>query len=101
MHNCKRLPGLFGLRGGLSGARGVALEGAGGREFSELVTDHVLGHIDRDELAAVVNCNGVANEVRVNGRTARPGTENLFVIDLIHAGNLRHEVVVDEGTFFS
>src|SRR5271168_1207745 len=93
-------PGLFRLRGSLSGACGVALEGAGGREFAELVTNHVLGDVDRDELAAVVHGNGVADEVRVNGRPAGPGAQHLLVVDLIHPLDLLHEVIVDERTFF-
>src|SRR5690242_11566843 len=91
---------LFGLCRGLGGAPGVAFEGARGRKLAELVANHVLGHIHRDKLAAIVNRNGVADEVRVNGGTARPGTENLFVVGLVHDGDLAHQVVVDEGTFF-
>ena len=91
---------LFRLRGGLGSARGVALEGAGGRELTKLVAHHVLRHVDRNELAAVMDGDGVADEVRVNRGPAGPGTENLLVVRLIHDGDLGHEVIVDEGTFF-
>ena len=100
MHNCKRLADLFGLRGGFSGARGVALKGTGSRELAKLVANHVLGHIDRDELAAIVNGDGVADKVRVNGGPAGPGAQHLLVVDLIHPLDLLHEVIVDERTFF-
>src|ERR1700733_4395356 len=63
----RKQPDLFGLCGGLSGTRGVALEGPGGREFTELVADHVLRHINRNKFTAVVDGDGVADKVRVNG----------------------------------
>ena len=43
---------------------GVALERAGQGEFAELVTDHVLGHIHRHVLLAVVHGDGQTDEVR-------------------------------------
>src|SRR5271170_7462545 len=100
MRNCKRLPDLLGLRGGLSGARGVALEGAGSREFAELMTNHVLRYVHRDELAAVVHGDCVADEVRVNGGPTGPGAHYLLVVDLVHRIDLFCEVIVDERTFF-
>src|SRR5258705_4405992 len=78
VHNCKLSAGLFGLRGGLSGARGVALKGTSSRKLAELVANHVLGHVDRDELATVVNGDGVADKVRVNGGPAGPRWQSTF-----------------------
>src|SRR5260370_249890 len=101
IHAAKNGPELPGLRGGLSCLGRVALERARRRELAELVAHHVLRHVDRDELAAVVNCNGMADEVRGNGRAARPGAANLLIVRLVHNVDLRHEVTVDRGTFFS
>ena len=78
----------------------MALEGAGRRKLAELVTNHIFSHIDRDELAAVMHCNGVTDEVRVDRGPAGPGAEDLLIVGLIHDVDLGHEVSVDEGTFF-
>ena len=78
----------------------MALEGPGGREFAELMTDHVLRDIDRDKLAAIMDGDGVADKVRVDGGPAGPGAQDLLIVRLIHAGDLGHEVGIDEGTFF-
>src|ERR1035437_4579560 len=45
-------PKLLGLRGGLGCTCGVALERARRGELAQLMTHHVLRHVDRDELAA-------------------------------------------------
>ena len=42
----------------------MASESSGGCKLAELVADHVLSYINRNKLIAVMNCNGVANEVR-------------------------------------
>ena len=41
---------------------GVALKGTGGNELTQLVANHVLGHVHRHMLAAVVDGKGVTNE---------------------------------------
>ena len=43
---------------------GVPAEQPRGRELAELVADHVLGHVHRDELVPVVHGERVAHEVR-------------------------------------
>ena len=78
----------------------MALECASGGKFAELVTNHVLRHVDRDELAAVVYGDRVADEVWVYGRPPRPGAHYLLVVDLIHRVDFLCEVTVDERTFF-
>ena len=42
----------------------VATESASESELSELVTHHVLSDVDRDELVAIVDSHGMADEVR-------------------------------------
>ena len=39
-------------------------ESAGRGEFAELVTDHLFGDVNRNELVSVVNGDGMADEVR-------------------------------------
>lgn len=46
--------------GGL--AAGVTTERSGGNELTQLMTDHVLSHIDGNVLAAVMDCDGVTYE---------------------------------------
>ena len=55
----------------------MAVEGAGRRELAEFVTDHVLGHQHRDEFVAVVDAEGQPDELREDGRAARPGLDDL------------------------
>src|SRR5215216_1798886 len=51
----------------------VALERARHRELAELVPDHVLRHVDRDVLLAVVHGDREADEVRRDRGAPRPG----------------------------
>jgi hypothetical protein len=75
--------------------RGMTAERAGGREFAELVPDHVLVHLDGQELVAVVNAKRQADELRQDRRATRPDAN-----DLVAAGRPRgigfvQEVSVD------
>ena len=54
---------------------GVAGEVARRRELAELHADHVLVDRDRHELAAVVDVEGQADELRQDRRAARPGLD--------------------------
>jgi hypothetical protein len=45
----------------------MAEEGAGRREFAELVTDHFLGHLHRNVLLTVVDAEQQADELRQDG----------------------------------
>src|SRR3546814_2187703 len=54
---------------------GVAGEVAGRGEFAQLVTHHVLVHRDRHMLAAVIDVERQADELRQDGGTARPGLD--------------------------
>src|SRR5688572_10445375 len=61
--NPLRLAARAGRLGHLLHLGGVALEGAGGRELAQLVTDHVLRDVHGDELLAVVDGQGVADHL--------------------------------------
>src|SRR5690606_19215626 len=74
----------------------VTLERAGRSELTELVTDHRLGHEDRDVLAAVVDRQGVAEHVGGDHRPAGPGLDDVLGSGLVLRVHLLGEVVVDE-----
>ena len=78
----------------------MTAERPGRRELAELVPDHVLGDEDRDELSAVVNGEGVPNEIGRHSGTARPSANHLLVAGLVRGLDLVLEVLVDERTFF-
>ena len=80
--------------------RRVALEGAGRRKFAELVAHHVFRAIDRNELAAVVHGDRVADHVGVNGRPARPGLDDLLFVAAFIASILTIRCVSMNGPFF-
>ena len=74
----------------------MALEGAGRRELAQLVADHVLGDVDRDELPAVVDGERVADHLRDHGGAPRPGLDDLLLVGAVHLLHLLEEVGVDE-----
>src|SRR5690606_19974236 len=76
----------------------VSLERAGQGELAELVPDHRLGDVHRHVLAAVVHRDRVAQHLRDDGRTPRPGLDDLLGVPLVQRHHLLHQVVVDERT---
>src|SRR5262249_4969697 len=73
--------------------------GPGRRELTEFVADHVLGHQHRDEFLAVVDAEGQSDELREDGRPARPGADHLVAPGTAHLLRLLQEVAVDKRTF--
>src|ERR1035437_661919 len=71
-------------------------EGAGRGKLAEAVADHVLGHIDRDVLLAVVDGNRVPDEIRENDRRPRPGLDDLLLVALVHRLDAGEEPRLDE-----
>src|SRR5215210_2592813 len=69
------LPMLFGPLRLL--VRRVPVEGTRRREFSELVADHLLGHVDRDVLHSVVDPESEADELRQDRGAAAPDLDHL------------------------
>src|SRR6185369_9908216 len=78
----------------------VSLEGAREAEFTELVADHVFGHIHENELLPVVNRNRVSNHLGDDRRASRPGPQYFLLITRIHAFNFCGQMRVDERPFF-
>lgn len=93
----KRLPGLFGTFVFLSC---VSSEYTGRSELTQLVADHVFGNIDRDELVAVVHCNGEAYEIRGDHRGAGPSLDGRFFARCLGVKYALFQFVVYIGTFF-
>src|SRR5688500_10930354 len=83
----RRGAGLFGLA--------VHPELAGEGELSEPVAHHVLGDVHGDELPSVVHGQRVADELRRNGRAARPGLEDLLLTRAVQLPDALHELVVE------
>jgi hypothetical protein len=56
----------------------VTLEGLGRGELAQLVTDHRIVDEHRDMLPTVMDGESVTDEIGENGRTARPGLDDLL-----------------------
>src|SRR5450759_2217281 len=69
---------------------------AGRGELAKPMTDHVLGHVDRDVLLAVVDGDRVPDEVGKDHRCAGPGLDDLLLAPLVHLGNAAEEPRLDE-----
>src|SRR3954454_21317791 len=69
---------------------------AGRAELTEPVADHVLGHVDRDVLVAVVDGDGVADERREDHRRSRPGLDDLLLVARVHLLDAAEETGLDE-----
>src|SRR3954453_8009547 len=79
---------------------GVAVEGARRGEFAELHSDHVLVDRHRHELAAVVDIEGEADELRQDRRAARPGLDRRSATLLVLRGfRFLQQRKLDERTF--
>src|SRR6267142_5349984 len=90
-----RLPRRGG--GGLLGLA-VRLERARERELAEPVADHVLGHVDGNELLAVVHGQRVAHELRRDRRPPRPRLEDLLLAGAVELLDPPVQLLVDEGS---
>src|SRR5213083_265956 len=69
-------------------ARVVAAEQPSVGELAELVAHHVLGHVDRNELVAVVHGERVPDEVGRDGAAPRPGLEDLLLVLVVQGREL-------------
>src|SRR5215208_5936218 len=76
----------------------VTLECAGRGELAELVPDHRLGDEHRDMLAAIVDREGMPDEVGDDGRPTRPGLDDLLGVLLVLDVDLLEQMVIDERT---
>ena len=76
----------------------MAAESTRGSELTELVSYHILGYINRDELVSVVNGNRLTYEIRRDHACARPGLDDRLVA-LGSGDNLSLEFRIDIRSF--
>jgi hypothetical protein len=89
---------LFG--GGLFSVGAMFLEGAGRGKFPELVADHVFRDENGVENLAVVDHEGVADEVGRDEGAARPGFDWLLDVRNGHFLDFHEKMRIDKGAFF-
>ncbi|SCM71311.1 hypothetical protein KL86DES1_10990 [uncultured Desulfovibrio sp.] len=79
---------------------GMPMVGTGGREFAQLVTNHVFGDEHRHELFAIMHRKGQSHHFGQDGRAARPGLDHA-PIAVGHGGvDLLHQMTVNKRPFF-
>src|SRR5580704_10463232 len=74
----------------------MAVERARRRELAELVADHFLGHDDRDVLLPVVDAERQPDELRQDGRTARPDADHIVATRRTRSVRLLQQIAVDK-----
>lgn len=77
----------------------MAVKGSRWREFSQFVSNHVFGHKHGDELLAVVNGQGDADEFGQYGGSSRPGLDYFAVARVFGPGYFLQKMTVNERPF--
>src|SRR5689334_8667155 len=88
------VPGLLLPTAAFRRLAAVPLEGAGRRELAELVAHHVLGHIELEERAAIVDGKPLAHELGHDGARPRPGLDGLAVSRVVGPVHLFEQSLV-------
>lgn len=91
---------MKGLLGSLDGVRAMALEDTGQSEFTETVTNHVFRGINAHEILAIMNEEGVSDEIRRDHRRACPSLDGALVVSGVLLVHLVEQCLLDEGAFF-
>ena len=65
----------------------MTLVGTSGSKFTQLVTYHVLGDIDRNVFASVMDGECVSHEIREDGGGTAPGLEIYLFALFVHLHN--------------
>ena len=63
----------------------MTVEGSRCNKFSELVSNHILGDVNRNMLSAVVNGNRMTNKGREDRGTAGPSLDYSLVAASVHS----------------
>ena len=74
-------------------------ERSGGRKFTQFVTYHVFGNVDRDMSPTIVHRDGMTYHLREDSACATPGSNDLLVPALIHVLHAFEQLRFYEGTF--
>src|SRR5947208_10504869 len=75
------------------------MEGSRWRELAKLHADHFFIDRHRHELAAVVDVEGQADELRQDRRAARPGLDRRALVAVLSRFRLLQKRKLDERTF--
>src|SRR6267378_4813158 len=78
----------------------VALERTRRRKFSQLVPDHLLGHIHGNEFLSVVHGDGVPDHFRHNRRAPRPRFNHFLFVARVQSFYLDAQMAVHKRPFF-
>ena len=78
----------------------MAAESASGCKLTEFVTYHVFRDINRDKLITIMNCDGMAHEIRGYHRCSSPSLHNNFLAAFVHGKHLILELLINIRTFF-
>src|ERR1700692_4124682 len=78
---------------------GVTMEGPRGGELAAVVTDHVFGYVHRDMFQAVIDAEGEADELRQDGRAARPDLDHVLASRIARDFRLLQNETIDKRTF--
>ena len=78
----------------------MAFEGTGWGKLSELVSDHLFGHIYRNKFLPVVHGDRVPDHIGHNRGTPRPRLNNLFFAARIQPFDLVAQVAIDKRPLF-
>lgn len=71
-----------------------------GAELAQLVTNHGLGDVHGNMLAAVVNGDGVTDHLGEDGGRAGPGLHDVLLASLVHRDDTREEARLYERALF-
>jgi len=77
---------------------GMAAENARGSEFTQLMANHILGHIHGDEFVAVMHSDGLADKVGGNHAGAAPCLDGNLLVRLLSLDNSFLQFVEDIRT---
>lgn len=70
------------------------------RKFPQLVANHILGHVDRNEGFAVVHSEVVSNKVWGDHGATAPGLDGLLVAGFDSSIDLCQKLLIDKRAFF-
>jgi len=78
----------------------MTVELAGQGKFTKLVSYHILSHIYRDMILAIMDSERVPYHLREDRAGSGPGLDYLLVLLITHGGDLFDKALIDIGTFF-
>ena len=77
----------------------MAVKSAGYGVFTEFLTNHILGHKNRNELLSIVHTKGQTHELGNDGGPSGPCFNHIFATGLADLIGLLEQVSVDKWAF--